>query len=136
MSSSPRRASHTVDVQEDEPRGAPVWIAAGEARWNKGIVESREEAEDGSVEFTIRIVDTGECVRVPQTTDGKRAVLPRNVFTDSRGVLDVHDLIARPRRPERTWRLERGNAFRTRRRSRTCTSRRSSRRCGGATTGS
>ena len=69
--------------------GEPVWIADGEALWLPATVEQRVEAEDGSVEFEVRD-GRGDLARVPQSE-----VLPRNVFKDSRGVLDVHDLIAR-----------------------------------------
>ncbi|KAH8075651.1 hypothetical protein JL721_1665 [Aureococcus anophagefferens] len=48
MASSPRQ---TFNGEQHEPRGAPVWIADGDALWVPATVENRKEAEDGSVEF-------------------------------------------------------------------------------------
>lgn len=117
MASSPRQ---TFNGEQHEPRGAPVWIADGDALWVPATVENRKEAEDGSVEFEVRCVG-GDLRRVTQTADD-RPLLPRNVFKDSRGVLDVHDLIARP--PASRPRL-RATKLAYNRPSRTSTSRRS-----------
>ena len=74
---SPRRASRTVDVPE-EPRGAAVWLAAGEAKWAKATVESREDCDDGGVAFELRLVGSGDVVRVTQAAGDQSTVLPRN----------------------------------------------------------